>query len=66
MGRIVVQLKLSNYAKPEKAISVSALVDTGAAYITLPKAWQAQLGEVEQLAELELLGDTGKQSRKQE
>lgn len=54
MGRIVTQLKLTNFADPNKALSVSALVDTGAAYITLPNAWRESLGEVEQLGEVEL------------
>jgi len=31
MGRIVTQLKLANFADPNKALSVSALVDTRAA-----------------------------------
>jgi len=54
MGRIVAQLKLTNFTDPGKALSLSGLVDTGAAYITLPKAWQAALGEMEQLAEIDV------------
>ena len=54
MGRIVTQLKLENFADPKKALMLSALVDTGAAYITLPTAWRPALGEVEQLAESEV------------
>ena len=52
MGRIVTQVKLTNYADPDKTLTLSALVDTGAAYITLPNAWRDTLGEVEQLAEV--------------
>jgi predicted aspartyl protease len=54
MGRIVTQVKLANFAEPSKALSLSALVDTGVAYITLPNAWRESLGEVEQLAEIEV------------
>lgn len=58
MGRIVAQLKLTNFTDRHKTLSVSALVDTGAAYITLPNAWRDALGEIEQLAEIEVeLGD---------
>jgi len=54
MGRIVTQVKLANFADPSKMLSVSALVDTGAAYITLPNAWREVLGEVEELGEIEV------------
>ncbi|MBC8183983.1 hypothetical protein H8E88_23050 [candidate division KSB1 bacterium] len=33
---------------------MSALVDTGAAYITLPNVWRDDLGEIEQLAEIDV------------
>lgn len=54
MGRIVAQLKLANFADPGKTLSLSALVDTGAAYITLPNAWRDSLGDIEQLAEIDV------------
>ncbi|MCK4340358.1 MAG: hypothetical protein KAY37_01375 [Phycisphaerae bacterium] len=54
MGRIVTQVKLANFADPNRTLSLSVLVDTGAAYITLPNAWRESLGEVEQLAEIEV------------
>ncbi len=54
MGRIVAQLKLANFTDPSKSLLLSALVDTGAAYITLPTAWQDRLGDVEQLAEIDV------------
>lgn len=62
MGRIVTQLKLTNFTDPHKTLSVSALVDTGAAYITLPNAWRDALGELERLAEIEV--EMADQSRK--
>jgi len=54
MGRIVAQVKLTNFSDAAKTLSVSALVDTGAAYITLPSAWRESLGQIEQLAEVEV------------
>ena len=54
MGRIVTQLKLTNFGDPSKMLTVSALVDTGAAYVTLPNAWRRNLGDVELLAEIEV------------
>ncbi len=54
MGRIVTQVKLTNFTDPNKTISVSALVDTDAAYITLPNAWRDSLGEIEKLAEIDV------------
>jgi predicted aspartyl protease len=63
MGRIITQLKLTNFTDPKKTLSVSALVDTGAAYITLPNAWRDALGELEQLAEVEV--EMGDQSHRQ-
>ena len=54
MGRIVAQLKLTNFADPSKALSLSALVDTGAAYITLPNVWRDSLGDIEQLTEIDV------------
>jgi predicted aspartyl protease len=54
MGRIVTQIKLANFSDPNKTLSLSALVDTGAAYITLPTEWQENLGEMEQLSEIEV------------
>jgi predicted aspartyl protease len=54
MGRIVTQVKLTNFTDPQKTLSVSALVDTGAAYITLPNAWRDKLGEIESLGEIEV------------
>ena len=54
MGRIVTQVKLANFTDPDKTLTLSALVDTGAAYITLPNSWRESLGEIEQLAEIEV------------
>lgn len=59
MGRIVAQVKLQNMLHPENAIECNALVDTGAAYMTLPNAWREQLGELICVEEVELATATG-------
>ena len=54
MGRIVTQVRLTSFTDPGRTLVISALVDTGSAYITLPNAWRESLGEVEQLGEVEV------------
>ena len=54
MRRIVAQMRLTSFTDPSKTLAVSALVDTGSAYITLPNAWRESLGEIEELGEVEL------------
>jgi hypothetical protein len=54
VGRIVTQVKLTNFTDPTKTLVVSALVDTDSGYITLPNAWRENLGKVEELGEVEL------------
>ena len=54
MGRIVTQVRLTSLTDPGKTLAMSALVDTGSAYITLPAAWRESLGEIEELGEIEL------------
>ena len=44
MGRIVAQVQVSNAVGNGRHLAISALVDTGAAYLTLPSAWKEQLG----------------------
>ena len=53
-ARIVVQVKLANFTDPGKSLAMSALVDTGSAYITLPNAWRQSLGKIEEMGEVEL------------
>ena len=47
MGRIIAQVHISNYQKPDKKLVCDALVDTGAAYMVLPLAWKDRLGNPE-------------------
>jgi hypothetical protein len=44
MGRIISQVKVSNPVDEDKHIEFSAMVDTGATYLTLPLAWKDRLG----------------------
>ena len=53
MGRIVANVRIVNLLDPEKAIECDALVDTGAAYMVLPKAWQRRLGELKVVREID-------------
>ena len=54
MGRIVVEARIENGTDPGCRIHCDALVDTGAAYLTLPKAWQARLGQLTLLDTVEV------------
>ena len=46
MGRITVRVTIENALDATKRIETDALVDTGAFMLTLPRAWQARLGEL--------------------
>ena len=54
MGRIITKVKVGNYATPDYSLTINALVDTGAAYLTLPKQWKRDLGDLEVLGEIEV------------
>jgi len=54
MGRIVTQVRLTSFTEPGRTLVISALVDTGSAYITLPNAWRESLGAIEHLGEVEV------------
>ena len=54
MGRIVVSVELSNVNKNAKTIRIDALVDTGATYLTLPKAWRNRFGSFSSEKSIEL------------
>jgi len=53
MGRIVANVRIGNLFDPEKAIECDALVDTGAAYMVLPAAWQDRLGRLDRIREID-------------
>lgn len=45
MGRIAIEAMIDTHDSPDAAIVCEALVDTGAAYLTLPNAWRSRLGD---------------------
>ena len=49
MGRIIVSASIENGIDPSFRIQSDALVDTGAAYLTLPAAWRERLGRLTHL-----------------
>lgn len=54
MGRVVVYVNLTNILYPDISITFDALVDTGAAYTTLPNAWRNRLGLLRVLEQVEV------------
>ena len=59
MGRIITQVKISNFTDATKSIEIDALVDTGASYMTLPSAWKGRLGDLEKIEDVEVETATG-------
>ena len=59
MGRIITQVKVSNFTDATKSIEIDALVDTGASYLTLPSAWKNRLGDLEKIEDVEVETGTG-------
>ena len=53
MGRIVANVRIGNLLDPEKTLECDALVDTGSAYMVLPKAWQNRLGNLKVIREID-------------
>ncbi len=53
MGRIVANVRIKNLFEPENIITCDALVDTGAAYMVLPKAWKERLGKINVVREID-------------
>ena len=53
MGRIVANVRIGNLLEPRKKIQCDALVDSGAAYMVLPKAWQKRLGKLKVIREID-------------
>jgi predicted aspartyl protease len=54
MGRIVASVKIENLTDPTARIRCDALVDTGASYMVLPRAWRDRLGALEEIAKVPL------------
>lgn len=53
MGRIVSNVRITNLLEQETVISCDALVDTGAAYMVLPKAWKERIGKIKTVREID-------------
>ncbi|MCK4401932.1 hypothetical protein KAW08_06495 [bacterium] len=53
MGRIVSNVRITNLLEKEAVITCDALVDTGAAYMVLPKAWKARMGKLNTVREID-------------
>ena len=53
MGRIVTNVKLKNLFDPDSVMSCDALVDTGAAFMTLPSVWKSRLGKLKKIREID-------------
>ncbi len=53
MGRIVAAVRITNLFDPERSLECDALVDTGAAYMVLPRAWKARLGDLRVIREID-------------
>ena len=54
MGRITVETTIENGTDSTFRIRCDALVDTGAAYLTLPNAWRDRLGQLTRLDTVEV------------
>ena len=54
MGRIVASVTIKNVMAEDMRFRCDALVDTGAAYMTLPSAWRDRLGELNEAARVEV------------
>ena len=54
MGRIVAQVHVTNPADAGRQISINGLVDTGAAYLTLPAEWKDRFAPFAQTQTVEV------------
>ena len=53
MGRIVSNVRITNLFEREAVITCDALVDTGTAYMVLPKAWKERMGKINTVREID-------------
>ena len=54
MGRTIASASVEHRSNPDQRIRCDALVDTDASHVVLPSAWRGRLGELEELATVEL------------
>lgn len=55
MGRIVASVTIKNVLVEDMRFRCDALVDTGASHLTLPSAWRDRLGELNEVARVDLV-----------
>jgi predicted aspartyl protease len=53
MGRVVSNVRITNLFEREAVITCDALVDTGIAYMVLPKAWKERMGKINTVREID-------------
>ncbi len=53
MGRIVSNVRITNLFEQEFVIICDALVDTGVAYMVLPKVWKERIGKINTVREID-------------
>ena len=54
MGQVMVPVTVANFIEPDKEISFTAMVDTGAFGLVLPLAWRDRLGRLSECSPVEL------------
>ncbi len=54
MGRVIVQVKITNLFDEEKTIQCNMFVDTGVGALILPKAWKERFGDFKRTEIVEL------------
>ena len=54
MGRIVASVTIDSIFDSSKSLRCDALVDTGASYMVLPRAWKEWLGDLQTIRTVEL------------
>lgn len=54
MGRIIASVRMENTKDASMSVRCDALVDTGSAFMVLPKAWRDRLGELDSVAKAEV------------
>jgi hypothetical protein len=54
MGRIISSVKIDSLSDPTKSLRCDALVDAGASYMILPRAWRDRLGALEEIEMVDL------------
>ena len=54
MGRVVANVTVSNIFDEKNSVQCVAMVDTGASHLVLPRAWRERMGNLEQVATVEV------------